>query len=195
MLRTASARSRALPLSTALTASAALLTLALLAGCAPTGPTATPAPDSSTEAAAASTAAESVQVLDAWVKAVDEGMSGGFALLENTGTAAVTLVGAATDAASMVELHEMVMRDGAMVMQPKEGGIEIAAGDVHELMPGGDHIMLMGVTGPLQPGDTVTVTLQFSDGSTLEHAFTVKEFTGAEEEYVGGTGMNGHGNG
>lgn len=185
MIRNTSARSRALPLT------ALALTLALLAGCASTAP----ADSDVAEPTAPPTAAESVQVVDAWIKAVDEGMTGGFALLENTGSAAVTLEGASTDAASMVELHEMVMRDGVMVMQEKEGGIEIAPGVVHELMPGGDHIMLMGVTAALQPGDEVTVTLQFADGSTLEHAFTVKEFTGADEEYVGNSGISGHGNG
>lgn len=175
MLRTLSARSRALSLS------AAALALAVLAGCAPT-PSAESAP----------TAAENVQVVDAWVKAVDDGMTGGFALLENTGDSEVTLVAATTDAATTVELHEVVMSDGAMVMQPKEGGILLAAGSGHELMPGADHIMLMGVTQPLLPGDEVLVTLEFSDGSTLEHAFTVKEFAGADEEYVGDMGDHGN---
>lgn len=180
MLRTSSERPRALALSTA------FLTLALLAGCTSAAP-------ADTEPIGSATAAETVQVVDAWVKSVDEGMSGGFALLENTGDTDVTLVAARTDAASMVELHEVVMVDGSMVMQPKEDGIVIAAAGQHELMPGGDHIMLMGIAQPLLPGDEVVVTLEFSDGSTLEHAFTVKEFTGAEEEYVGD--MSGHGNG
>jgi copper(I)-binding protein len=187
MLRSASARPRILPLS------AAALALALLAGCAPTTPAEGGEPAPST--APAATAAESVQVVDGWIKAVDDGMTAGFAILENTGTASVTLEGAETTAASMVQLHEMVMLDGAMVMQPKVGGIEIAPGATHELAPGGDHIMLMGVGTPLQPGDEVLVTLRFSDGSTLDHVFTVKEFTGAEEEYVGGMSGNGNGSG
>lgn len=200
MLRISSARPRATVRSTdvrstavhsaaarsAAALSAAALALALVAGCSPTAPAesapADPAP-----------AADSVQVIDAWVKAVDEGMSGGFALLDNTGDADITVVAARTDAATTVELHEVVMSDGAMIMQPKEGGFVIAAADRHELVPGGDHIMLMGITRPFLPGDEVVVTLEFSDGSTLEHAFTVKEFTGAEEEYSGDLGDHGNG--
>ena len=141
-------------------------------------------------AEAAATAAETVEITDAWVKAVDGGMTGGFALLENTGAVDVTLVSAATGIAGMVELHETVTSDGSgMVMQQKDGGFTIAAGETLDLAPGGNHIMLMGVAQPLQPGDEVVVTLTFSDGSALEHAFTVKEFAGADEEYIGEGGM------
>lgn len=181
--RTASPRSRG-PAAAVL--GAALVVV--LAACS-TAPTGEPAPESAS-------AAESVEIIDAWVKAVDEGMTGAFGTLQNTGDAEVTLVGASTDAAPMVELHETVMGGGdGMVMQQKEGGFAIAASGVRELAPGSDHIMLMGVTEALMPGDEVMVTLAFSDGSTLQHAFTVKEFTGANEEYMGdmdGTGTTSH---
>lgn len=143
-------------------------------------------------AAPSATAAESVQITDAWVKAVDGGMTGGFGLVENTGSVEVTLLAAATQIAATVELHETVMGEGSgMVMQQKDGGFTIAAGGTVELAPGGNHIMFMGVAQPLQPGDEVVVTLTFSDGSALEHDFTVKEFAGADEEYVGEGGMHG----
>lgn len=163
----------------------AAATVTLLAACSTTAP----AP---TEPESSSTAAESIQLVDGWVKAVDGGMTGAFGLIENAGDTDVTLVGATTSVASMVELHETVMGDsGTMVMQQKDGGFTIAANGSHELAPGADHIMLMGVTEALQPGDEVTIVLQFSDGSTLEHAFTVKEFTGANEDYVGDGDMGG----
>ena len=34
------------------------------------------------------------------------------------------------------------------------------------LEPGGDHIMLFGVTAPLAEGDSVSLTLRFADQST-----------------------------
>lgn len=161
----------------------AAATVTLLAACSATAP-APAEPESS------STAAESIQLVDGWVKAVEGGMTGAFGVIENVGDAEVTLVSATCSIASMVELHETVMGDsGAMVMQQKDGGFTIAANGSHELAPGSDHVMLMGVTAPLQPGDEVTLVLEFSDGSTLEHAFTVKEFTGANEDYVGGGDM------
>jgi copper(I)-binding protein len=85
----------------------------------------------------------------------------------------------------MVEIHEVVMGDGGdMVMQPKASGLVVAAGSSATLEPGGDHIMLMGVHDPLQPGDDVSLTLEFSDGSTLDVTATAKEFSGGNEEYT-----------
>ena len=83
----------------------------------------------------------------------------------------------------MVELHEVVMKDGEMVMQPKEGGIPIPAGGSATLEPGGDHIMLMDVTEPIEPGDVVELDLELSDGSTLTMTAIAKEFSGADEDY------------
>lgn len=163
-----------------LTVALAAATITLLAACSPT------TTDDASEPVPAALASESVQILDGWVKAVDDGMTGAFGTLENRGDVEITLVGATTSVSPMVELHETVSgSNDSAAMQQKEGGVTVAAGASHELAPGADHIMLMGVTEPLQPGDDVVLVLEFSDGSTLEHAFTVKEFTGANEEYVG----------
>ena len=168
-----------------LVAALAVATTTLLAAC---GSTTT---DEAAESVPPVAAAESVQIIDAWVKAVDDGMTGAFGTLENTGDVEITLQGATTSVSPMVELHETVSgSQNSAVMQQKEGGVTLAAGASHELAPGADHIMLMTVTEPLQPGAEVVLVLEFSDGSTLEHAFTVKEFTGANEEYVGDDGMS-----
>ena len=71
-------------------------------------------------------------------------------------------------------------------MQPKEGGITVPAGGSHELVPGGDHIMLMDLKRPLQPGEDVEVTVTFEDGSTLPVTAQIRDFPGAGEEYAGG---------
>lgn len=162
----------------------ALVSALALAACA-----SAPAENPPTSAEVTSTAAESIRVVDGWVKAVDEGMTAAFGLLENSSDVEVTLVAARSDVSPMIELHEVVMSDGAMVMQQKEGGIAIDADGQHELAPGQDHIMMMGVSEPLMPGDEVTITLEFSDGSALEHSFIVKDFAGADEEYRGDADM------
>ena len=87
----------------------------------------------------------------------------------NNGDAEVALVGASTDVANMVELHEVVMEDEAMKMQPIEGQeIPVAAGATAVLEPGGLHVMAMGLTATLEEGDEVTWTLEFSNGCTTE---------------------------
>lgn len=131
-----------------------------------------------------------VTVSDTWVKAVtDEEMTAAFGVLTNESDTDLTLVSASTPVAGMVELHEVVMKDGSMVMQPKEGGIPIPAGEDATLEPGGDHIMLMELSGPIEPGDVVELELEFNDGSSLTVDATAKEFSGADENYDGGDSM------
>jgi len=162
---------------------AAVAALALT-GCA----TGTAASDEATTATAAS---DVVTVSDAWVKAADEGMTGAFAELENASDADVTVVAASTDAAAMVELHETTMGDdGEMAMREVDGGFVVPAGGTHTLEPGADHIMLMSLTGPLAAGDEVTITLTFSDDSTLEVTAPVKDYSGANENYDEGDDMD-----
>jgi copper(I)-binding protein len=57
------------------------------------------------------------------------------------------------------------MVDGAMKMQEVSGGVPVPAGGQLVLKPGGFHIMLMTPTVTL--GQTVPITLGFSDGSKV----------------------------
>jgi len=161
----------------------AILALALT-GCAAAGtPEATePSP---------ATAAESLTVTDAWVKATDTDMTGGFGLLENTGDAPITIERASADFAGMIELHETVQNEGGeMVMQPKKGGFVIEPGDTLALEPGADHLMIMGLSEPLVSGTDLTVSLDFSDGSTSTFSTVVKDYSGANEKYTPETEMD-----
>lgn len=158
---------------------AALAAVALLAlsGCATTA-----AADE--DAVPTATQAESVTVTDAWVKAVDEGMSAGFGILTNDGSDEVTVVAASGDASTMFELHETgASETGEMTMQQVEGGFVIAPGDSLTLESGGNHIMFMDVVDPLVAGDEVTLTLVFGDDSSLEFTAPVKDYVGANESY------------
>jgi len=154
-----------------------------LTGCAGTGAgPATPTPTA---------ASDTLSVTDAWVKAADTGMSGAFGILENSGTEDVTVVSAESPAASMLELHETVPSDtGDMVMRKKEDGFVVPAGGTLELAPGGNHIMLMALTGPINAGDEITVILTLSDGSTHEFTAAAKDYSGANETYSGAKTMD-----
>lgn len=152
--------------------------LSALAGCgSSTGGTAT---TSSPEGA-------SITVSDGWVKAADSGMTSAFAVLENHGDDPVTVVSARSSSAASVELHTTV-RDasGSSAMQVAEGGFTVPAGASLSLEPGGDHLMLMGLTGPIAPGDTVTVTLSLEDGTTYAFTALAKAYSGADETYEDG---------
>lgn len=101
-----------------------------------------------------------ITVSDGWVRATkgtsDTSMTGAFMRIRNTNDSQVTLVGAASEVAKTAEIHEMVMKDGAMVMQPVEGGLEILAGETAVLQPGGNHVMLMGLERTWPPGTRCT---------------------------------------
>lgn len=167
-------------------ATTAALLLAL-AGC-----TAAPAPEATPEPA---TDASTLTISDAWVKSAPDGMSAAFGMLMNGSDHEVNIVSATSSASEMMELHETVETEaGTMVMQPKEGGFVIPAGGMIELAPGGNHLMLMGVTTPIKAGDDVSFTLTLSDGSTFEFTAPGKDFTGANETYMGDMPGMGSGN-
>lgn len=134
-----------------------------------------------------STEIRGVEISDAWVRATtgskDASMTGAFMQISNEGDSAVRLVGATSTVARMVQVHTMVMKDGKMVMQELEDGLEVESGSQVLLRPGGDHVMLMGLTESLAAGDEVTLTLEFSDGAERDLTVPVKEFTEEEDHY------------
>ncbi|MEV5966451.1 copper chaperone PCu(A)C [Kribbella sp. NPDC051952] len=142
-------------------------------------------PKPATREAAVST--PGVLVEDAWVRstvgAKDTTMTAAFMSLTNPKDADVKLTSATSPVAGVVQLHEMAMKDGKMVMQEKAGGITVPAGSHSHLSPGGDHIMLMSLKTPLKPGDELPLTLKFSDGTTHDLKVPVKAFTEEEEHY------------
>ncbi len=97
-----------------------------------------------------------------------EGVSAAYMTIENGGDSVIRLVAAATDAAGLVEIHEVQMENDVMKMRPVEGGIEIPAGGSVELKPGGYHVMLMELKRELVAGEAVSLTLTFEMGEDGE---------------------------
>lgn len=94
------------------------------------------------------------------VPAGDNGAA--YMTLTNDGDSDDRLVGAASDVAETVELHETTTEDGSMSMQ-QVTGIDIPAGGEAVLEPGGYHVMLIGVTEELAESGTVDITLTFDN--------------------------------
>ena len=107
-------------------------------------------------------------VRDAWVRAaaVPEDMaalvnSAAYLTIENRGNAPDRLVEVSFDGAKRVDLHEsFVNEQGIASMRPVDF-VEVPPGGEARLEPGGLHVMLMGLVGPLSVGDSVTTVLQF----------------------------------
>ncbi|GAA1568370.1 copper chaperone PCu(A)C [Leucobacter aridicollis] len=160
-------------------ASAAAAFALALTGCSPA------ADEAPTSNSASQGHEAAVTATDTWVKATaadakpGEAMSGVFGVIENHGDEDLTITGLTSDVAGVTELHEVV--DGKM--RKIEGDVTVPAGGSLLLEPGANHIMLMDITEPLAPGDDVTVTLTFSDGTTLDIVALVKDTSGANESY------------
>ncbi|QCR18062.1 copper chaperone PCu(A)C [Agrococcus sp. SGAir0287] len=153
-----------------------------LVGCsAPTEPQAPEEP---------ATMAESVVAADVWIKAADDGMTAAFGTLTNEGDAAVRVVGVASGVATAMELHETVEDDSGQMIMREVDGFDVEPGATLALEPGGNHLMVMGLTAPIVAGDDVVITLTFDDGSTLELTATARDYSGANESYEGDDDMS-----
>ena len=106
-------------------------------------------------------------------------MTGVFMVITNETHEDVTLETGTSEIAPMVEVHEVV--DG--IMRKKEGGLTIKSHESVELMPGGNHVMLMGMSDGLAIGSEITVTLKFSNGDEVVVTALVKEVNLEQEHY------------
>ena len=91
----------------------------------------------------------------------------------------LVLIGGSASIAESVEVHEVVSGE----MRPKEGGLKIAQGATEVLKPGGNHVMLIGLSEPLMPGDEVTITLDFDNGESVDFTAAVKVVNLDQEHY------------
>ncbi|MHC3995630.1 copper chaperone PCu(A)C [Thiomicrolovo sp. ZZH C-3] len=123
--------------------------------------------------------AQGVEVSGIYVREVPPNLpnSAAFMQLTNLTDKPVALVSADSDAAKTVELHEHANVNGMMQMRqiPK---IDIPANGTTMLKPGGLHVMLIGLTQKLKAGETVTVTLNFSNGESVTLKAPVKKVAG-----------------
>ncbi|MBI1352041.1 MAG: copper chaperone PCu(A)C [Actinomycetales bacterium] len=134
-----------------------------------------------------STSTSPLTIADGWAKAADSGMSAAFGMIKNPTDRPIRVVAAISPDSTVLQLHEVVDKDGTMVMQQKTGGFVIPAKGMVELKPGGSHIMFMKVTKPIPAGTMVPITLITADGGLLKATVLGKVFNGANESYTGGS--------
>lgn len=125
--------------------------------------------------------AQEVSVKDAWIRGTVQGQSATGAYMELTGKSNARLVGVASPAARIAEVHNMTMEKGVMKMFPVEG-IDLPAGKPVKLAPGGYHVMLMDLQKPLKAGDRVPLKLTFElagkKTETLDLTVEVRDLKG-----------------
>jgi hypothetical protein len=152
-------------------AGGALLVVVLTAcggsGASPGGPSAGGAP-----AAAPTTATSAPRtvpvITEAWVRPPvgPDRPAGGY--LTITGSAIDdALTGATSPIAGRIELHETVAGASGMAAMHHVDRLAIPAGARVSLEPGGYHLMLMDLSEPLVPGESVDIVLTFEGAGTV----------------------------
>jgi copper(I)-binding protein len=104
----------------------------------------------------------------------------GYLTLHNDGDQTMILTGAESPRAGHVSIHQTVMKDGVMRMQPLPDGLEMEPGATQVFQPHGHHLMLEQLHKPLVEGERVPVMLQFRGGQTLQVELKVRSLDAAE---------------
>jgi len=114
-----------------------------------------------------------VEVLSPWSRPAVAGTNGvGYMVLVNHGRVADALESVESPIASRVEVHSSAMAGGMMSMK-KQDRVPIAAGGRATFGPGAYHLMFIGLTRTLKPGDQAPATLIFASGAKVAVRFTV----------------------
>jgi len=118
--------------------------------------------------------AHAISLKDAWVRWLPNNLpAAGYVTLVNASDKPVDLVDISSDDYGDAMLHQTVSNGSSqqMVMVDK---LTVPAHGQAAIAPGGYHVMLEGAKHKVAPGDTVHLTLKFSDGETLTAPFAVK---------------------
>jgi copper(I)-binding protein len=113
-------------------------------------------------------------VEDPWIREAPPGrdVTAAYLRIHNPDAEDLTLVAAASPAASRVELHEHRQENGMMRMRQVER-VVVPAGETVAFAPGGLHLMLFGWDGS-PAGSRVPLTMITGSGETLELEATVR---------------------
>lgn len=114
--------------------------------------------------AAHAAAAPVLRVSDAWVRATVPGQTVAAAYGRFRAALPLRVVGVETPVADAGQIHRMSIDDGIMRMR-RVDTLELPAGQVVRLEPGGVHLMLMGLKQPLTAGQRVRLSFTVEDAA------------------------------
>ncbi len=123
-------------------------------------------------ALALATAAQAAPKVEAaWTRPAGQGQTGaGFMILRNPDSKPDALVSVQSPAARTVQIHQSSMSGGmaSMKMLPS---VPVPAAGAVTFAPGGYHLMFLGLTRAVKPGDAVPATLTFASGAKVSTSF------------------------
>jgi periplasmic copper chaperone A len=115
-------------------------------------------------------------VMEPWAPPSLAGAHNGVAyfMLMNHGDAADRLISLSTPVAGKAEIHRDEVTNGVMRMRPT-GPLTLEPGEMIALKPGGFHVMLLDLEGPLKAGEHFPLTLTFEKAGAMTLEATVRK--------------------
>lgn len=122
-----------------------------------------------------------IQIDRPWSRPTPPGtpMGVGYMEITNSGDQDITLVAADSPRAGHVSIHESLMHNGMMRMQPLKDGLAIPAGGTVELKPHSYHLMLEQLPQPLVEGEKIPVRLDFDGAEAMDIELKVRPLDGS----------------
>jgi len=113
-----------------------------------------------------------------WIRASVPGQvnGAGYVKIDSQATQNDRLISVNISGVNRVELHTILNENGVAKMR-EVTGIDVPAGAGVQLMPGGYHIMFLGLQEPFKAGAVVPVTLKFEKAGEINVDFEVKPAT------------------
>lgn len=115
--------------------------------------------------------AADIMVDDAYARssAMSAKTGAAFMMIHNHGESDDRLIGAASPAAKVVQLHtHKEDSNGVMKMMHVEDGFALPASGMIEMQRGGHHVMFMGINEPFEQGKMIPLTLTFETAGDIE---------------------------
>lgn len=125
-----------------------------------------------------SPAVRALSISQAWLAAAPPGAQelSAYLVLGNPGTQSLTLSGASTPVAGQMMLMKTGKDAAGRTTMQMVSTLRIPAGGALKILPGQAHLMLQKLKRQPQPGETVALTLKFSDGSARTVQLMVKKW-------------------
>ncbi len=133
--------------------------------------------------AAPALAGSVIQVMHPWARPTIPNRPGvAYFGVHNMGDAPDRLIGARAAGVDKIELHKAEQKNGIMTMAPVDA-LEIPAGGMAHLGPGGLHLMMFGIDPPLKEGDTLEMILIFEGAGEVAITVPVGKTMGGPQHH------------
>ena len=95
------------------------------------------------------------------------GATAAYGIIHNHSDIDDRLIGAEVSFARKVEIHEMKREGDVMKMREIEGGLLIPAGAIVALAKGAEHVMIMGLSGPITMDGSYQISFEFEHAGII----------------------------